>query len=67
MTALDLVAGFSDLTSLPVLPFWGPVRFKIHLEMRKLPSRFKCSEFEMENQAETTENFASWLSLPRSR
>lgn len=64
---LELVAGFSDPVSLPVLPFWEPAMFKIHLKKGKLASRFKCSELKMENGAEAIENFGSWLSLPSSR
>lgn len=64
---LEIVAGFSDPVSLPVLPFWEPAMFQIRLKKGKLSSRFKCSELKMENGAEMIENFGSRLPLPRSR
>lgn len=64
---LEFVAGFSDPASLPVLPFWEPAMFKIHLKKGKLSSRFKYPELRMENGAEVTENFGSSFSLPSSR
>lgn len=57
------MAGFSDLVSLLVLPFWDTAMLKIHLKKGKLSSRFKYSALKMENGAEEVEN---WF-LPSSR
>lgn len=53
------MAGFSDLVSLAVLPFWELAMFKLCLKKGNLALRFKCSELKMENGAEVTENFGS--------